>query len=220
MSYNCYRNRGHVQSMIWATDSVGLSIILSPAGIGECFPSLSLAVEGEVRTTQLLRDKGYEVDVFLSVYHSKDKTTEQGTLEVIEETSQDANKTENPEAIEKEVEAEVDHNLEDTPYNANNTSTLEYSEEAAEEIKAELDDTLEVTKREDPGAEDKSQIPGDFWKSCTDLDWLLPGGYFGTFVHPYENLFMKSHRGIEDNVLDRLTEWHNGRGYSSYDFCY
>jgi hypothetical protein len=112
------------------------------------------AQNGEIRTTQLLRDNGYEVDVFLSVYHSKDRETKQRLLT-------------DPDPASLSV-----------------------------------------------------SVPGDFWKSCTDEDWLGPGSYFGTFVHPYENLFMKSHRHIEDTVLDRLTEWHDGSGYSSYDVCF
>jgi hypothetical protein len=140
--------------MIWATDSVGLGLILTPSGIDECFANMPAAQNGEIRTTQLLRDNGYEVDVFLSVYHSKDRETKQRLLT-------------DPDPASLSV-----------------------------------------------------SVPGDFWKSCTDEDWLGPGSYFGTFVHPYENLFMKSHRHIEDTVLDRLTEWHDGSGYSSYDVCF
>jgi hypothetical protein len=164
--------------MIWATDSVGLGVILTPGGIDECFANMPAAQNGEIRTTQLLRDNGYEVDVFLSVYHSKDRETKQRIL------------TDPDSAIE-----------------------------------AKDDDPAAAEKREvkvsSPGANPASlSVPGDFWKSCTDEDWLGPGSYFGTFVHPYENLFMKSHRHIEDTVLDRLTEWHDGWGYSSYDVCF
>jgi hypothetical protein len=139
---------------------------------------MQAAQNGEIRTTQLLRDNGYEVDVFLSVYHSKDRETKQRLL------------TDPDPAIE-----------------------------------AKDDDPAAAEKREievsSPGAHPTSlSVPGDFWKSCTDEDWLGPGSYFGTFVHPYENLFMKSHRHIEDTVLDRLTEWHDGWGYSSYDVCF
>jgi len=170
--------------MIWATDSVGLSMILTPGGIDECFANMRAAQDGEIRTTQLLRDNGYDVDVFLSVYHSKDRETKQRLLTGPDQEAKKADpatgKKEEPAAVEKRE--------------------------------------IEVSS---PGANpDLLSVPGDFWKSCTDEDWLGPGSYFGTFVHPYENLFMKSHRHIEDTVLDKLTEWHNGWGYSSYDVCF
>lgn len=171
--------------MIWATDSVGLSVILSPDGIDECFADMPAAQNGEIRTTQLLRDNGYEVDVFLSVYHSKDAETKQRLL------------------TGPSIEAKADSDLD-----------AEGKEDPTAPEKREIG----VSKR---GANpDSLSVPGEFWKSCTEEDWLGPGSYFGTFVHPYENLFMKSHRHIEDTVLDRLTEWHNGWGYSSYDVCF
>lgn len=171
MSYNCHLRSGHVQSMIWATDSIGLARILTPAAIGDCFPTLLAATDAEVRTTSVIRAAGHEVDVFLSVYHSKDKETK------------------------------------------TNTPEIGSSQEAANEDGSKDDGT---NRNKNAG---KMDIPGDFWKNCTDEDWLGAGKYFGTFVHPYENLFMKSHRHIEDTVLDRLTEWHDGMGYESYDVC-
>lgn len=180
MSYNCHTDRGHVQSMIWATDSVGLRIILTPEGIDECFANMPNAQNGEIRTTQLLRDNGYDVDVFLSVYHSKDRETKQHLL---------TNSATQLGGREQ-----------------NSPGRRETGSANALAVNIETDSSLSV--------------PGDFWKSCTDEDWLGPGSYFGTFVHPYENLFMKSHRHIEDTVLDLLTEWHDGWGYSSYDVCF
>jgi hypothetical protein len=218
MSYNCHTNRGHVQSMIWATDSEGLGIILTPAGIDECFENMPNAQNGEIRTTQLLRDKGYDVDVFLSVYHSKDMETKQRLL--------------NPELATEGTEAKEEAKEEEVTEESKEQTTEEVKEGAKEVVNTDSgtgtdaqnseEDYQEKEKRDtDPGTQQTSlQVPGDFWKSCTDDDWLLPGSYFGTFVHPYENLFMKSHRHIEDTILDRLTEWHDGSGYSSYDVCF
>ena len=50
-------------------------------------------------------------------------------------------------------------------------------------------------------------------------DFLFEDGYFGFSVHPYETLFLKSHRGIEDNMLDKLSAWQGMSGYTSYDVC-
>jgi len=199
MSYNCHTNQGHVQSMIWATDSIGLGVILTPGGIDECFANMPAAQNGEIRTTQLLRDNGYDVDVFLSVYHSRDRESKQRLPTDPDTEAKQADSDSDPDSEAKE------------------------DDQAAAEAKEEDSTAMEKRQVEvsEPGANPNSlSIPGDFWKSCTDEDWLGPGSYFGTFVHPYENLFMKSHRHIEDTVLDRLTEWHDGWGYSSYDVCF
>ncbi len=57
--------------MIYATDSIGLSIMLTPQGIGECFPTLRHAMGGEVRTTPLIKSKGYHIDVMLTNFQSE-----------------------------------------------------------------------------------------------------------------------------------------------------
>jgi hypothetical protein len=131
---NCHGgNSPHVQSMIWATDSIGLQHILSPSAIGECFDSLDAAMGGEVRTTGYLREQGYEVDVMLSIFQT-----------------------------------ERDYGF----------------------------------------------------VNCKDPnDFLYQGSYFGFSVHPYETLFIKSHRGIEDNMLEKLSVWSDMSGYTSEDVC-
>ncbi|KAL5351795.1 hypothetical protein ACLOAV_003656 [Pseudogymnoascus australis] len=50
-------------------------------------------------------------------------------------------------------------------------------------------------------------------------DALWNGKYYGTNVHPYETVFMKSNRDIDPILMTRLTEWTDGGGYSSYDHC-
>lgn len=66
---------------------------------------------------------------------------------------------------------------------------------------------------------DENGAPGYMWRECKEEDWLGPHSYAGSFVHPYENLFIKSHRGIADHVLGNLTEWVNGQGTNSWDVC-
>lgn len=39
-------------------------------------------------------------------------------------------------------------------------------------------------------------------------DHLKSGGYFGSNVHPYEIMFAKANRGIDDNLLTLFTNWH------------
>lgn len=56
--------------------------------------------------------------------------------------------------------------------------------------------------------------------NCKDPnDYLYQGSYFGFSVHPFETLFIKSHRGIEDNMLEKLSVWSDMSGYSSEDVC-
>lgn len=50
-------------------------------------------------------------------------------------------------------------------------------------------------------------------------DFLFEGNYYGFNVHPFETLFVKSHRGIADEMLEKLSLWEDLSGYSSYDVC-
>lgn len=53
----------------------------------------------------------------------------------------------------------------------------------------------------------------------TPDDFLFENNYYGFNVHPFETLFIKSQRGIADNMLQKLTAWVDMSGYSSYDVC-
>jgi hypothetical protein len=72
MTANCWPSF-HVQSMIWATDTIGLSILLSRKGIHRCFHSWESAVSAEIGASALIKLAGYKLDVMMSLYHSKDK---------------------------------------------------------------------------------------------------------------------------------------------------
>jgi hypothetical protein len=50
-------------------------------------------------------------------------------------------------------------------------------------------------------------------------DLLYDKGYDGVNLHPYETIFMKSNKGIDPLLLDRLSNWTDAAKYSSYDFC-
>ncbi|KAL2075962.1 hypothetical protein VTL71DRAFT_905 [Oculimacula yallundae] len=64
-------NNQHAMSMIWATDTIGLNLILTPAGIGQCFPTLEETILAEIRTTPLLKSAGYHVDVMMAMFQSE-----------------------------------------------------------------------------------------------------------------------------------------------------
>jgi len=55
--------------------------------------------------------------------------------------------------------------------------------------------------------------------SSVNGDVLTDHAYFGTNVHPYETIFLKSNRNIDPVNLEKMTEWVTGSGYSSYDYC-
>jgi hypothetical protein len=55
--------------------------------------------------------------------------------------------------------------------------------------------------------------------SSENADVLWDKEYFGTNVHPFETVFIKSNRDIDPVGLERHTEWMRGRGYSSYQYC-
>lgn len=60
---------------------------------------------------------------------------------------------------------------------------------------------------------DYCSMPGANW------DTLSAGGYFGSNIHPYEVVFAKANRNIDDNLLGHLTNWHNSMNESSWDKC-
>lgn len=88
MTANCWP-RFHVQSLIWATDSIGMDLLLNPppgsstkddfgdesdqVAFGGCYSHWHKAVHAEVGTTALFTQQGYEVDLMMMAFH-KSKT--------------------------------------------------------------------------------------------------------------------------------------------------
>jgi hypothetical protein len=88
MTLNC-EYRPHVQSMILATDDIGMSILLDPSlaltasvddywgsssdpvGLSACYNHHHKAVHAEIGTTALIRSQGYDVDVMMTAFHSE-----------------------------------------------------------------------------------------------------------------------------------------------------
>ncbi|KAI3541512.1 hypothetical protein CSPX01_07600 [Colletotrichum filicis] len=88
MTLNCIP-RLHVQSMIFATDDVGMSILLdptvatsaseddrfgskdAPVGLSGCYADWNAAVHAEVGTTGLIMNAGYKVDAMMTALHSE-----------------------------------------------------------------------------------------------------------------------------------------------------
>ena len=255
--------------MIWATDHTGLQHILTKAAIGECFGAMADAMLAEVRTTQVLRDLGFEVDTFMSVYHSENRAAKYARMrakkakgikqfkrgeieagaesaEVVSRETEEEKKANEAKAKKEKEEKEAKEKKEKeaaaAAAAAKTTTHIPTASEAAaakaaeEErvrkeneakaaaeaarIAAEKAAAIQKEKNDKLLLIEDNDMPGYFWRECKHEDWLGKGSYFGTFVHPYENLFMKSHRHIEDTVLDNLTKWHDGWGYESYDFCY
>lgn len=134
MTANCWP-AFHVQSMIWATDSIGLTALLtSPTGINDCFHTWDSAVKAEVGASAVIKEAGYKIDVMMSAFHGD-----------------------------------------------------------------------ELYEEHCDGSENG--------------DVLWDHKYYGTNVHPYETIFMKSNRDIDPVLMEKLTGWHEGANYSSYDVC-
>lgn len=94
--------RPHVQSMLWATDAVGMDILISPeyahavgfddkwgqagdpVGLSICPASMPEAIHTEVAATSLITSQGYDVDVMMAAYgpaSSPDEYCRNGQLE-------------------------------------------------------------------------------------------------------------------------------------------
>lgn len=85
MTGNCWPS-WHVQSMIWATDSIGLQALLYPpknhpllppgvngtaeVGINGCFHTWDQAVHAEIFATKVIKAAGYKATVLMSAYYS------------------------------------------------------------------------------------------------------------------------------------------------------
>lgn len=83
MSYNCHGSepgKGHVQSMVWALDRVGIKFLMEKpsndgrsGGIGWWCPfDMSDAIKGELRGTVAMRDAGFESTSIELVAHAHD----------------------------------------------------------------------------------------------------------------------------------------------------
>ena len=71
MTVNCRSDLPrHVQSMILATDSLGLATLLTPDGIDNCPKDMNQAVWFETRLTSLIKANGYTVSVMMAMGNS------------------------------------------------------------------------------------------------------------------------------------------------------
>ncbi|KUI70426.1 hypothetical protein VM1G_05872 [Cytospora mali] len=142
----------HLQSMLWATDEVGMSILLDPAlahsvpaedhwgtkdtpvGLSFCHETMDQAVHTEIGSTRLILSQGYGVDALMTAYAS-------------------------------------------------------------------------------------SKSPQDYCEHGQFEDILYDKKYYGSNLHPYETVFIKSNRNIDPALLTKMTEWHLSRNISSWDSC-
>lgn len=92
MTANCWP-RFHVQSMIWATDSTGMALLLDPpanssvadefgdaaaaVGLSGCYDGWNAAVHAEIGSTAIITGAGYEVDLMMAAYHGKERYAEE-----------------------------------------------------------------------------------------------------------------------------------------------
>ncbi|KAK6354634.1 hypothetical protein TWF696_003774 [Orbilia brochopaga] len=59
----------------------------------------------------------------------------------------------------------------------------------------------------------------EYTSVCDNGDVLFEGTYFGGTIHPYEMVFQKANRNVGLDTLERLTEWTDQAGYSSWEVC-
>lgn len=65
-----------------------------------------------------------------------------------------------------------------------------------------------------------SYTPAEYCDKLGPLsDHLSPNNYFGSNVHPYEVIFAKANRGIDDEFLSHLTDWHYHMNETSWEKC-
>ena len=144
----------HVQSMLWATDDIGMGILLDPTlahsvpqaddwgavhdpvGLSFCHETMAAAVHSELGSTRLITSQGYKVDVLMTAY---------------------------------ELSA--------------GDGVEEYCAKGQPE------------------------------------DILYDKKYYGTNIHPYETVFIKTNRDIDPVLVEKMTDWHMRNGLSSWNTC-
>lgn len=72
MTSNCWP-QFHIQSMIWATDLIGLELLLQPKGIGKCFNGWQEAVNAETGATRVILDAGYTAMPMMAMFHADEE---------------------------------------------------------------------------------------------------------------------------------------------------
>ncbi|KAI2621240.1 hypothetical protein GGR54DRAFT_600647 [Hypoxylon sp. NC1633] len=86
MTANCFP-RQHIQSMIWATDGVGMELLLYPpanasqpdmygnendtVAFGGCYEEFHQAIHAEIGATSVVRDAGYKVSAMMSAFQEQ-----------------------------------------------------------------------------------------------------------------------------------------------------
>lgn len=87
LTANCYP-RGHVQSMIFATDDIGMAVLLDPnhattgvadnygaaddpVGLSGCYDNHRAAVHSEIGLATLIQNADYAVDVMMAAFHQE-----------------------------------------------------------------------------------------------------------------------------------------------------
>ncbi|RDW70062.1 hypothetical protein BP5796_08459 [Coleophoma crateriformis] len=156
----------HVQSMIWATDIVGLEVLLNPT-------------KEQISAAEKYRPKSTEKRQFDADPNSSSRLAP-GINHCFHTWS-------------NAVNAEID---------------------ASQLVKA-AGYGVDVMM----SAYHKNEHYEDECDSSANGDVLWEGKYEGTNVHPFETIFLKSNRDIDPVGMAKLTEWTDGRAYSSYNFC-
>lgn len=87
MTANC-QPQFHIQSMIWATDSIGMELLLyprqrpdssasevNPVALQGCYNERNVAINAEVQSAAMIREAGYEVDAMMAAYHKNSSSS-------------------------------------------------------------------------------------------------------------------------------------------------
>ncbi|KAI0025380.1 hypothetical protein F4780DRAFT_774848 [Xylariomycetidae sp. FL0641] len=195
LSANC-SPRPHVQSMLWATDAVGMGILLgdeAPSYYSSSSPDHHHAHHdnnnSSSNTTTDLSSAYADADADDAFGSAADPVGFAGC----------------PATFAKAIHAEV--------------GATARVRAAGYGVAALMAAFFGSGGDSDDEAEDDDYY---FARRCPDHpgDLQFAGQYFGTDIHPYETLFVKANRGIDPATLDLLTEVHAARfAGRSWELC-
>ncbi|EPS42233.1 hypothetical protein H072_3778 [Dactylellina haptotyla CBS 200.50] len=59
----------------------------------------------------------------------------------------------------------------------------------------------------------------EYQEHCQHDDVNWENSYYGMSLHPYDTIFVKANRKIDENTLNTMTEWFDKMEYDSHAFC-
>jgi hypothetical protein len=209
MTANCWPTF-HVQSMIWATDSIGLSTLLFPPQQALDYLALNPVRLPPAKNKEHLPSTS--VALLPSALTTRSNTNSNADSSTNQPGSPDHQNHLQPEAYRYLPSIHQPPGINACFHTWDSAVAAEVSATALIKAAGYKIDVLMMAfhgiKEVEKG--ESCEVNGDV---------LFEGGYFGGDISVWETGWWKTNRGMKEEELKRLTGWVGERGYRSWDFC-